>query len=150
MNDRARTRLREVSFSLLSEGRVIRLRADGYSMYPAIRPGSVITIEPYPAGTGPVVGEIAAWGSESGMVVHRLVRISGESGEMLCITRGDSNLYPDPPVKPEDIAGRVVKIEYRGKEKKIKSGRPCSMSYRINRAIIWFIHKTRRITNKQM
>lgn len=137
--------LREISFSLLSEGRSIRLRADGYSMYPSIKPGSVINVEPYLSGSEPALGDIVAWGGEPGMVVHRIVSIERDNNNMYYVTRGDSTLTEDPPVNPAQIAGKVVRVEYRGKEKKIKNSKPCSLSYSLNRLRIWIILKIKRL-----
>jgi len=137
--------IREISFSILSEGKNIRLRAEGYSMYPAIKPGSVIHIEPYPEGTEPSEGDIIAWGRESGMVVHRLISKIIDGQGTYYITRGDSNLAEDHPVNPDQVAGRVVRIEYRGKEKKVRREKPWRLRYRINRARTWIIQKTSKI-----
>jgi hypothetical protein len=65
--------IKDIGFSLLAEGTTIKVRADGYSMYPAIKPGSVVLIEPLPESFLPFPGEIIAWKRESGFVVHRLV-----------------------------------------------------------------------------
>ena len=106
--------LKEIGFTLLSEGKTLKIRAEGYSMFPSIRPGSVIHIGPYPQGALPVHGEIIAWKRESGLVVHRLVRMVSDENGTLFITRGDSTLHEDPPVTAGQIAGRVHKVEYRG------------------------------------
>lgn len=103
------TIVKDISFSLLEEGISIKLRADGYSMYPVIRPGSFIYIEPLKDDHFPCPGEIVAWKRDSGFVVHRLVRILRKDNRTMFITRGDSCLREDPPV--EAIAGKVVRIE---------------------------------------
>ena len=137
--------LRDLGFSLLAEGKVLKIKADGYSMYPSIRPGSVIFIEPLEEESGPVPGEIIAWKRESGFVVHRLVRIVREGNEIKYFTRGDSCGYEDQPVTRELIAGKVVRVENR-KNKLIAGShllrKPC---YYINRLVVWLILKTKRI-----
>jgi len=80
-------------------------------MYPAIKPGSVIYIEPFGEGNRPVPGEIIAWKKESGFVVHRFVRFLKEEEEIQFITRGDSCLNEDDPVTFDQLAGRVVRVE---------------------------------------
>ena len=53
MNNGSSDIVKEIGFSLLAEGKIIRIRADGYSMFPAIMPGSVIMIEPLDRRTFP-------------------------------------------------------------------------------------------------
>ncbi len=103
--------LRETGFSLLDEGKTLRIRAEGFSMYPSVKPGSVILLEPYPPLHQPEKGEIIAWKRDSGFVVHRLVGITGSENEKLFITRGDSSESEDLPVSAKQLAGRVIAIE---------------------------------------
>jgi len=137
--------IRDLGFSLLAEGKVLKIKADGYSMYPSIRPGSVIFIEPLGEESGPAPGEIIAWKRESGFVVHRLIRILRDGNEIRYFTRGDSCGYEDQPVTREQISGKVVRVENR--KNKLTDGsylfrKPC---YFINRLTVWLIIKTKRI-----
>ncbi len=90
--------MKNIGFSLLDEGTTLKVKAEGYSMYPSIKPGSVILIEPLADGLFPSPGEIIAWKRESGLVVHRLVRITKEENKICYITRGDSCAYEDQPI----------------------------------------------------
>ncbi len=105
------TVLREIGFMLLTEGKTIRIRADGNSMYPSIKSGSIIFIEPYEPGTKPRRGEIIAWTRDSGFVVHRLVSIYSQKMQMHYVTRGDSCAGEDKPVTIDQIVGKVVRVE---------------------------------------
>lgn len=100
--------------SLLSEGKTIRIKAHGYSMYPSIKPGSLIIIEPLSQKGNPVAGEIVAIKRENGLIVHRLVRIVIKDGVRTYIARGDSNAYADAPITIDRISGRVVRAEPTG------------------------------------
>ncbi|MBW6501957.1 MAG: signal peptidase I [Bacteroidales bacterium] len=137
--------LKEIGFTLLSEGKILKIRAEGYSMYPAIKPGSVIHIRPYQPGELPEPGEIIAWKRESGLVVHRLVRIISEGNETLYITRGDGTLGEDPPVSAGQIAGRVGQIEYRGRNRILKSGGTGKPHYAWNRFRVVLLLKLKKI-----
>ncbi len=106
--------LKNVGFTLLSEGKTIRIKAHGYSMYPCIKPGSLRLIEPIKIKGNPVPGEIIAVKRESGLVVHRLSRIVVTSGITTYIARGDSNALEDDPITIGRIAGRVVGAESTG------------------------------------
>jgi signal peptidase I len=106
--------IKNIGFSLLSEGKTIRIKAHGYSMYPSIKPGSLILIEPINLQGLPKPGEIIAIRRENGLVVHRLVRTVIKNGATRYIARGDSNAYADNPVEIGEIAGRVVGAETSG------------------------------------
>lgn len=137
--------LKEIGFTFLSEGKTLKIRAEGYSMYPAIKPGSVIHIGPYQPGVLPEPGEIIAWKRESGLVVHRLVRIVSVGNETLYVTRGDGTLEEDPPVSAAQIAGRVGQIEYRGKSRILKSGGTRKPNYAWNRLRVVLLMKLKKI-----
>jgi signal peptidase I len=106
--------VKDMSISLLAEGKTIRIKAHGYSMYPAIKPGSLILIEPLKVKGNPVPGEIVALKRDAGMVVHRVVRKEIKNGVIYFITRGDSNATTDNPVTIDKIAGRIIKSEPTG------------------------------------
>jgi len=103
--------LKNISIGLLAEGKTIRIRANGYSMYPTIKPGTVILIEPVRKKGPPGPGEIVAIKRKNGIIVHRIVRVINEDGRRKYIARGDSNPYSDPPVDGEMIVGRVTGAE---------------------------------------
>jgi signal peptidase I len=105
---------KNIGFKLLSEGKTIRIKAHGYSMYPSIKPGSLILIEPIHLKGMPVPGEIIAIRRENGLVVHRLTKTVIKNGVTSFIARGDSNAYADNPVKIDKIAGRIVRSETTG------------------------------------
>src|SRR5665647_567864 len=105
------TIVKDISLKLLSEGKTVRIKAHGYSMYPCIKPGSLILIEPIHLKSDPVPGEIIAIRRDIGLVVHRLSKIIIKNGVRLYIARGDSNAYSDYPVTIDIIAGRIVRAE---------------------------------------
>jgi signal peptidase I len=116
-----------MSTILLSEGKTIRIKAHGYSMYPAIKPGSLILIEPLRQKGKPVPGEIIALKRENGLVVHRLVRIVIKNGITTFIARGDSNAFEDVPVSIAKVAGRIVRAEPSG-----ENPEPADISVNVN------------------
>ncbi|MBA4323077.1 MAG: signal peptidase I [Odoribacter sp.] len=127
-----------MSITLLSEGKTIRIKAHGYSMYPSIKPGSLILIEPLIIKGKPLPGEIVAIKRESGIVVHRIVKTMFKNNTTYYIARGDSNAYPDNPVTVDKIAGRVVKSEPTGEN-------PVPADIRINTKPSYFYNRIRVI-----
>lgn len=106
--------VKDIGLTLLSEGKTIRIKAHGYSMYPCVKPGSLILIEPLNIKGMPLAGEIIAIKREAGLIVHRLTKIMKKNGTTYYIARGDSNAYADNPVKIDKIAGRIVRAESTG------------------------------------
>jgi len=139
--------IRDIGFSFLSEGKILKVRADGFSMYPSIRQGAVIFIEPLAEGIDPVPGEIIAWKRESGFVVHRLTRILKSNDDIAYITRGDSCAYEDQPVRKDQIAGKVVRID-QGKER-IETEQELirKPAYFYNRLILWILLRIKKVLN---
>lgn len=113
------TIVKDISLALLSEGKTIRIKAHGYSMYPCIKPGSLLLIEPLKPKGFPVPGEIIAIRREGGLVVHRLNKTIVQNGITYYIARGDSNAHADKPVKIDMIAGRIVRAETTGENQKL-------------------------------
>lgn len=106
--------VKDIGLTLLSEGKTIRIKAHGYSMYPCVKPGSLILIEPLNIKGMPLPGELIAIRREAGLIVHRLTKIMKKNGTTYYIARGDSNAYADNPVKIDKIAGRIVRAESTG------------------------------------
>jgi signal peptidase I len=140
------TILKDIGFRLLAEGKTISVKAEGISMYPSIKSGSVIFIEPLNPDTEPVRGEIIAWKRDSGIVVHRLVSTYITKHQKYYVTRGDSSLAEDEPVLLEQIAGKVVRVEN-------PDGKPVSPekyinkkpNYNLNRLLVRIISQFYRV-----
>jgi signal peptidase I len=130
--------VKDISLTLLTEGKTIRIKAHGYSMYPSIKPGSLILIEPLNIKGMPRPGEIIAIRRESGLIVHRLSKIINKNGIAFYIARGDSNAYADNPVRIDKIAGRIVRAESTGEN-------PVPADIRINTKPNYFVNRIRVI-----
>jgi signal peptidase I len=130
--------VKNMSLALLAEGKTIRIKAHGYSMYPAIKPGSLILIESLKKKGNPVRGEIVALKRKQGLVVHRVMRREIKNGITYYITKGDSNARADSPVTIDKIAGRIVKSEATGEN-------PIPADIRINTKPNYFYNRIRVI-----
>jgi len=124
--------------TLLSEGKSIRIKAHGYSMYPSIKPGSLVLIEPIQIKGAPVPGEIIVIKKERGLIVHRLSRTVVKNGVTQYIARGDSNAYADNPVGIDWIVGRITGAEATGEN-------PVPADIRINPNPRYFYNRLRVI-----
>lgn len=130
--------VKDIGLTLLSEGKTIRIKAHGYSMYPSIKPGSMVLIEPLNIKGLPHPGEIIAIRREQGLIVHRLSRIINRNGIISYIARGDSNAIADNPVNIDKIAGRIVRSEATGEN-------PVPADISINTGPNYFINRIRVI-----
>jgi signal peptidase I len=126
--------VRDLGFSLLAEGTILKIKANGYSMYPSIKPGTTIFIEPLEDYSDLLPGEIIAWKRESGFVVHRFLRTEYRGNEVYYYTRGDSCRFEDKPFTSNQIAGKVIRTENRmGKKTEVEKliSKPCYFTNRI-------------------
>jgi hypothetical protein len=128
---------RDLSTDLLRQGKSIRFRAPGRSMYPSIREGEAITVEPV-SPSAVQTGDILLYQTGERLVAHRVVRIiktelpppcsfDGEHPSnnthqsslvtRLCfVLRGDTWGEEDPsPVKDSQILGKVIRVERNGR-----------------------------------
>jgi len=99
----------------------------GRSMEPTFRPGDILRAEKT-QGTGQLrPGDIIIFktsgpgpSTESCETVHRIIRSTPRG----YLTRGDLNPLPDErPVQPEEVIGRIVRIERGGRVRKVRGGR---------------------------
>ena len=130
--------VKNTGLTLLSEGKTIRIKAHGYSMYPSIKPGSLVLIEPLRVKGPPVPGEIIAIEKGDGLIIHRLTRIIVMNKVTTYIARGDSNAFADNPVKINKIAGRIVGAETTGEN-------PVRADIKINTRPNYFLNRLRVI-----
>lgn len=93
----------------LAEGREIRLRVNGTSMVPFLKPGDIVVIqriEPERLRRG----DLVVVRREHDLVTHRLVL--QKAGKW--VTKGDNCRSLDPAVVDQAILGKVIAIERSG------------------------------------
>lgn len=121
--DRRSTReFLEVSDGLLARGDAVRFRAEGWSMYPAIRDGEtveVLPVRPSDIRRGQVL--LCRVGSRS--VAHRVVRIDKAAGTAgtasTIVLRGDAAFANDTPIEPSEVLGVVGCVTRDGVERRL-------------------------------
>lgn len=88
----------------------VRLRVQGTSMMPAIRPGDTIEVErTHPREIAP--GEIVLYARDGRFFAHRVVRRSQTAHGTQLVTQGDRLQAPDAPITARELLGRVKLIE---------------------------------------
>ena len=109
----------ELSQELLDRGGLLRFQAHGRSMYPFIKNGDIILVEPR-NGDSVGIGDIIFYRRPDGsLAAHRLIKITGTKNRTILFTKGDSLKYTDPPVTSGQVMGRVIVIEGNGRQFKL-------------------------------
>ena len=103
---------------LLAQGCTARFRAEGWSMYPAIPPGSVVDVVPVRA-EDIRLGDVLLCRVATAAVAHRVVRIQGAAASMRIVVRGDASFGCDAAVGPRDIQGKVIAVSRNGVRRRI-------------------------------
>jgi signal peptidase I len=108
----------------LKNGRAVRFRAPGRSMHPTIREDEAVVVAPI-ASPFLSIGDIVLSRYGEKITAHRLVWIDAETaagqmsagpeGRPMYILRGDACTACDAPVPAEQILGKVVAVERRGR-----------------------------------
>lgn len=79
----------------------------GVSMEPTVMAGDVVITREV-AAEAVEVGDIIRYQRNDVFILHRVVEIQQDGGEVQFITRGDANHTLDPPVKPYQLSGKVI------------------------------------------
>jgi signal peptidase I len=95
---------------LLADGHALCFRAEGWSMYPAVRDGDSVLVAAV-ENSDIRRGDVLLCRLGAGTVAHRVVRIVGSGGTVSSvILRGDSAFARDSPVPVGNIVGKVTTI----------------------------------------
>lgn len=112
--------LSETVEALLHQGHAVELRAFGMSMFPLLRPGSLVKLIHLPM-SDVRLGDVVAFRKDDYVVIHRVRKIE-EVDHGFCFTcKGDSNLNPDAPVYQSNYLGKVMAIKRRNQWVKWKN-----------------------------
>ena len=90
-----------------------RFRVHGFSMYPFIQDGDVVTLSPLQKQKLHI-GDVIALELpfDRKLLVHRIIRVH-KSGYLV---KGDNQLDPDGLISPSSIIGQVIAVERGGKK----------------------------------
>ena len=101
----------DLSKDILLKGGSVRFRAKGASMYPLIRDGEVILIEPADISRVRYADMLFCHDRDGKPVVHRVIKRCKKDGKISIVTKGDHSSSSDGCIFPEEIIGRVSAIE---------------------------------------
>jgi len=112
---------KELAVEVLQSGKSLRFQAHGISMYPFIRHGDLVEVEPI--GHKEIQrGEIVLCVLENGrLVAHRVVQTIVLQEGNYFLVQGDRFRQPDGRVPQQDVLGRVVAITRHGTRRDLHS-----------------------------
>jgi len=90
----------------------VRIRVQGSSMLPSLRPGDEVNLQSIPLSTIKI-GDIIAYQRDGRLFVHRVIA-NDPAGQLL--TRGDTLLQADAPVSGDELLG-VIEAAFRDGKK---------------------------------
>ena len=109
----------ELTAELLERGACVRFQATGHSMYPAIKDGEIIKVEPVEP-SHIKKGDIVLYRMKKGVIAHRVVHIETRNGgPPFFVLRGDTLETCDGIVEPRQVIGRVISVERNGHDYKL-------------------------------
>jgi hypothetical protein len=85
----------------------LRLRVQGTSMLPTIRPGAFVEIR-QAAADRIVTGDIVLTKTSAGLRLHRVVEIRHYLSGPMFVTRGDNHWHTDLPAEAAELLGKLV------------------------------------------
>jgi signal peptidase I len=89
----------------LHEGKEVEITAKGWSMWPSIKPGTILTLIKTPIEEIKV-GDAIAFTRGEHLVVHRIIHIVNK-GTLQIYTKGDANLRMDELVTEQNYCANV-------------------------------------------
>ena len=108
----------DILSKVLSKGRPVRFRAGGFSMFPLIHDGDVLTVQP-PRQGDLMPGDIAVVRrpGDGRILVHRIVSAGGFG----IVTRGDAAVRADGFIPHSSVLGLLASVERDGRTVRLGS-----------------------------
>lgn len=112
----------ELSTEILGAGGSFCFKAHGFSMYPLIRHGDILTIQPVEVNALKV-GDVAFYRSvENRLVAHRIVERYVQHDQVILKIRGDATQGPDEKVLLDQVLGKVISVQRGRNVKRLDQG----------------------------
>jgi hypothetical protein len=135
--------------AILESGNCVELPANGYSMFPTLKPGYNVIVKPLPEGVLPEPGSVVIYKDNGIMVMHRLLEITvGDNGHLQFKTRGDSRMAPDKPSTQKQFLGIAVRYKGVKGEHPVRIFVPAAWRYNYNYLLLWVYSMIKKITGK--
>ena len=105
----------QLARQILSEGHALRFRTVGVSMWPLIRDGDLVEIQPA-APDSYRKGDILLYEQQRGvLLVHRVIAVRWEDDQMSLLMQGDALRSADGLAALSQVLGRVALVDRNGR-----------------------------------
>ncbi len=112
----------KLSKDILNKGCSLRFQAKGWSMFPAIRDGDILKVEPV-KGKEIRLGDVILYRTaDERMAVHRAIKKFFQNDKLVLVTKGDSNTSKKEEVLLDEVLGRVKALERNGRRISLDHG----------------------------
>jgi signal peptidase I len=108
-----------ISKELFGQGKSVRFEARGWSMRPFIQDGDFVVARPVDSSSIKIGDVVFYITDKNGVLVHRIIGLRRDDSEMTAMIKGDACFGPPDNVPVQNILGRVVSIERKGREKRL-------------------------------
>lgn len=116
----------ELSHALRKEaiknGHSVQTLASGHSMFPFLRKGDILTVEPIPMDKVQR-GDVVVFESEEKWIAHRVIKIRKGAAGLEFLLRGDTCIKFDPVVNKKNYKGIVIAFKRKSSENNLAQGR---------------------------
>lgn len=103
---------------LLQEGIIIRIKPQGYSMYPLFIPGRDEALIQQADSTDCHKNDVVLYRRDQGiLVLHRICRITSDGFYMV----GDNQYEVEGPLRPDQIIGKLIAFNHNNRELSVKN-----------------------------
>lgn len=110
----------DVVESLLDENRTLSFRMHGNSMYPTLKEGDLGQVDKC-RPEDLKIGDIVVFKSQEKLVAHRLIEIFYLKTVKMFRTKGDKNVHNDLPFSADELVGKMISFQRKGRIHKINS-----------------------------
>ncbi|NOZ47608.1 MAG: signal peptidase I [Chlorobi bacterium] len=93
----------------LNEGKILKITAGGFSMFPFIRRGDIVYIKKI-NNEYLKIGDVVVFKTNLKFIAHRLIKINFKNSEAVYTCKGDSMIKYDNPINKGQIVGKVFGI----------------------------------------
>ncbi len=104
----------------LTFGRLVELKATGWSMFPSIWPGAKLTLSMVPFDSLKT-SDLIAFIHDNKAVMHRIIAIQEVQDGLFVQTQGDSMEHPDEPIAATAYLGKIILINGSNNHRAFKS-----------------------------
>ena len=103
---------------LLREGNIIRIKPQGYSMYPLFIPGRDEALIQQADSTDCRRNDIVLYRRDQGiLVLHRICRITSDGFSLV----GDNQYEVEGPLRRDQIIGKLIAVNHNNREFSVKN-----------------------------